>query len=119
MQSALLAQDPEPGSIEYGDRRLVGPEIAVMLTRARAGQPPVVELVECGAHGRGRRVEHLDESVVIHAGDATVPAMAVRSTTYSTFLGRPGIWLEDVFVRPEHSLGARAVGGWTRYRWLP
>jgi GNAT superfamily N-acetyltransferase len=22
--------------------------------------------------------------------------------TYSTFLGRPGIWLEDLFVRPEH-----------------
>jgi GNAT superfamily N-acetyltransferase len=22
--------------------------------------------------------------------------------TFSTFLGRPGIWLEDLFVRPEH-----------------
>ncbi len=22
--------------------------------------------------------------------------------TYSTFLGRPGIWLEDLFVQPEH-----------------
>jgi GNAT superfamily N-acetyltransferase len=23
-------------------------------------------------------------------------------TTFSTFLGRPGIWLEDLFVRPQY-----------------
>lgn len=28
--------------------------------------------------------------------------------TYSTFLARPGIWLEDLFVRPEHR--GRGVG---------
>ena len=27
--------------------------------------------------------------------------LAVWFPTYSTFLGRPGIWLEDLFVRPE------------------
>jgi len=27
---------------------------------------------------------------------------ALYYTTFSTFLGRPGIWLEDLFVRPEH-----------------
>jgi GNAT superfamily N-acetyltransferase len=25
--------------------------------------------------------------------------------SFSTFLGRPGIWLEDLFVRPEHRGG--------------
>jgi GNAT superfamily N-acetyltransferase len=28
--------------------------------------------------------------------------LAVWFPTYSTFLGRPGIWLEDLFVRPGH-----------------
>jgi GNAT superfamily N-acetyltransferase len=75
--------------------------------------------------------------------------------TFSTFLGKTGIWLEDIYVRPEHRrqghateiltrlrqetdgrlewevlewnvpamdfyerLGARQMGGWTRYRWF-
>jgi GNAT superfamily N-acetyltransferase len=29
-----------------------------------------------------------------------VAGMALWFTTFSTFLGRPGIWLEDLFVRP-------------------
>jgi GNAT superfamily N-acetyltransferase len=34
--------------------------------------------------------------------------MALWCWSFSTFLGRPGIWLEDLFVRPErrgHGLG--------------
>jgi GNAT superfamily N-acetyltransferase len=34
--------------------------------------------------------------------DGTVVGFALWFRTYSTFLGRPGIWLEDLFVRPEH-----------------
>ena len=30
-----------------------------------------------------------------------VAGMALYYVTFSTFLGRPGIWLEDLFVRPE------------------
>jgi GNAT superfamily N-acetyltransferase len=30
-----------------------------------------------------------------------VVGMAIWFRTYSTFQGRPGIWLEDLFVRPE------------------
>jgi GNAT superfamily N-acetyltransferase len=33
---------------------------------------------------------------------AEVAGMAIWFPTYSTFRGRPGIWLEDLFVRPEH-----------------
>jgi len=33
---------------------------------------------------------------------------ALYFTTFSTFLGRPGIWLEDLFVLPEHR--GRGVG---------
>jgi len=34
-------------------------------------------------------------------GDGEVMGMALYHATFSTFLGRPGIWLEDLFVRPE------------------
>ena len=34
--------------------------------------------------------------------DGGVAGMALYFTTFSTWLGRPGIWLEDLFVRPEH-----------------
>ena len=85
-----------------------------------------------------------------------VAGMALWFRTFSTFLGVPGIWLEDLFVQPQYRgrglggelmarcanstdgrvewavldwntpsiefygrLGASAVAGWTRYRWLP
>ena len=34
--------------------------------------------------------------------DGSVAAMALWFRTFSTFLGRSGIWLEDLFVRPAH-----------------
>jgi GNAT superfamily N-acetyltransferase len=34
--------------------------------------------------------------------DGEPAGFALFFTTFSTFLSRPGIWLEDVFVRPEH-----------------
>jgi GNAT superfamily N-acetyltransferase len=37
------------------------------------------------------------------AGDTV--GIAIWYPTYSTFQGRPGIWLEDLFVRPEHRGG--------------
>jgi GNAT superfamily N-acetyltransferase len=34
--------------------------------------------------------------------DGTTVGMALWFRTFSTWVGRPGIWLEDLFVRPEH-----------------
>ena len=31
-----------------------------------------------------------------------VAGLALFHGTFSTWLGKPGIWLEDLFVRPEH-----------------
>jgi GNAT superfamily N-acetyltransferase len=36
------------------------------------------------------------------ADTGEVAGMALWFPTFSTFLGRPGIWLEDLFVRPAH-----------------
>jgi GNAT superfamily N-acetyltransferase len=40
--------------------------------------------------------------VLIAEAGSEVAGMALWFTTFSTFLGQPGIWLEDLFVRPEH-----------------
>lgn len=61
--------------------------------------------------------------------DGALVAMAVWYVTFSTWTGRHGIWLEDLYVRPEHRgaglgrallrrLARSAVErGWTRLEW--
>lgn len=46
--------------------------------------------------------------VVIAELDGTAAGFALYFTSFSTFLGRPGLYLEDLFVRPEsrgHGVG--------------
>jgi GNAT superfamily N-acetyltransferase len=40
--------------------------------------------------------------VLLAEEDGAVVGFALFFPTFSTFLGRPGLWLEDLFVRPEH-----------------
>jgi hypothetical protein len=63
----------------------------------------------------------------------TVAGFAFCSWNFSTWQARPGIWLDDLFIRVEwemqagndraaafyHGLGAEPVPGWVRYRWPP
>ncbi|HUR15577.1 MAG TPA: GNAT family N-acetyltransferase [Mycobacteriales bacterium] len=61
--------------------------------------------------------------------DGAVVGFALWYRTFSTWLGQPGLWLEDLFVRPEHrgsgrgkelltSLAALCVErGWSRFEW--
>lgn len=42
------------------------------------------------------------EVVLAESGDGQVAGFALFCGNYSTFLAQPGIWLEDLFVRPEH-----------------
>ena len=48
--------------------------------------------------------EHPAASVVLAVDDdsSEVAGFALFFRTFSTWLGRPGLWLEDLFVRPEH-----------------
>ena len=39
---------------------------------------------------------------VVEDGSGGLAAHALWYRTFSTFLGRTGIWLEDLYVRPEH-----------------
>jgi GNAT superfamily N-acetyltransferase len=56
------------------------------LARALFGSRPLAEAL----------IAEIDDASPIFAG------FALFFHTYSTFLGRPGLWLEDLFVRPEH-----------------
>ncbi len=39
---------------------------------------------------------------VVEDGNGGLAGHALWYRTFSTFLGRPGIWLEDLYVRPEY-----------------
>ncbi len=39
---------------------------------------------------------------VAEADDGTLAGHALWFRTFSTFLGKTGIWLEDLYVRPDH-----------------
>lgn len=68
------------------------------------------------------------EAVLAEIGGETV-GYALFFPTYSTFLGRPGIWLEDLFVRPSqrgagvgrallaHLAGLVVARDWGRLEW--
>lgn len=62
---------------------------AALLERHLFGERPVAEAV-----------------IAERADDGAAVGYALFFPTFSTFLGRPGIWLEDLFVRP----GARGAG---------
>ena len=61
--------------------------------------------------------------------DGAVVGFALWYRTFSTWQGKPGLWLEDLFVRPEHrasglgkdllvSLARICVArGWSRFEW--
>jgi GNAT superfamily N-acetyltransferase len=48
-------------------------------------------------------------TVAIAEVDGATAGMALWFRTFSTFLGKPGIWLEDLYVRPEFR--GHGVGG--------
>lgn len=45
------------------------------------------------------------EALIVESEDGEVVGYAIFYTSFSTFECRSGIWLEDVYVRPEHRRG--------------
>jgi GNAT superfamily N-acetyltransferase len=45
------------------------------------------------------------EALLLETADGEAVGYAIFFTTFSTFECRSGIWLEDVYVRPEHRRG--------------
>ena len=60
----------------------------------------VFEIETVGRHLFGP--DAVAHALLAETDDGAVAGFALWYPTFSTFLGRPGIWLEDLFVRPEH-----------------
>jgi GNAT superfamily N-acetyltransferase len=132
------------------------PELVAMI-RELAEYEHLADLVKITEDDLARTLFGPDSVVsdsVIEDSNGGLAAHALWYRTFSTFLGQTGIWLEDLYVRPDHRrqgyatallrhlreqtagrlewevlewnqpaldfyqrLGARPMGGWTRYRW--
>jgi GNAT superfamily N-acetyltransferase len=66
------------------------------LADAVAGDPEVLR--------RSLFEQRAAEALILEAGEEAI-GYAIFFTTFSTFECRSGIWLEDVYVRPEHRRG--------------
>ena len=62
-------------------------------------EPDAVEATEDDLH-RALFTEHTASCHVALDDDGTVVGFALWYVTFSTWKGRPGLWLEDLFVRP-------------------
>ncbi|MCB1233888.1 MAG: GNAT family N-acetyltransferase [Verrucomicrobiae bacterium] len=59
--------------------------------------PADFERYLCGGGGDGSRPA---EGLVAETGEGELVGYAILFSTFSTFLGKPGLWLEDLYVRP-------------------
>ncbi len=58
-----------------------------------------VQADEAGLHAALYGPRPVAEALLVEVDGATA-GFALWYTTYSTFVGRPGLWLEDLFIRP-------------------
>ena len=65
----------------------------------RAAHEVAFDLTELDRHLFG--TEPVARVLMADTADGHVAGMALYFTTFSTWLGRPGLWLEDLFVRPQ------------------
>ncbi len=124
-RSTWRIRPAEPGDVAAMDR----------LIRALADYEREPDAVEATADDLGDALFGPDPRVHAHVAEVAVgdgwevAGMVVWFVTYSTWKGRHGLWLEDLFVVPEHrrlglgrALLATLAGvceerGWPRLEW--
>lgn len=113
MDEPEVAQPPAPHRVRRAEGRDVAAMHAMVVELAEYERSPAS--VEATAEdlraalfgGLGQQVAraHVVEVRDGGAGGWRVAGMAVWFPTYSTWTGRAGIWLEDLYVRPDHRGG--------------
>jgi GNAT superfamily N-acetyltransferase len=88
-------------------------QLLVALIRELAGYEKLAEKVVGDAEVLRRTLfeERAAEALILETAAGETIGYAIFFTTFSSFECRSGIWLEDVYVRPEHRRGGvgRAV----------
>ncbi len=76
----------------------------VRLVRELAEFEHLTDELELTAEGLARHLfgDHPAAEAVVAEVDGQVVAYALYFTNFSTFLGRPGLYLEDLYVQPAH-----------------
>jgi GNAT superfamily N-acetyltransferase len=86
--------------------RFAEPEDSALIlefVRALAEYEGLLDSVEAGAEGLKKYIFDEKKAEVLIAEYDGVPAgFALFFHTFSTFLGRPGLYLEDIFVKPPY-----------------
>jgi GNAT superfamily N-acetyltransferase len=104
-----LSVSPAPGG-DHADAFLVRPAAIadvpaiVDLVRALAAYERLAHLCVATENdiARGLFGERPFAEVLIAEKSGRIAGFALFFHNFSTFLGRPGLWLEDLFVLPEH-----------------
>jgi GNAT superfamily N-acetyltransferase len=91
----VTIRDARPGDLDEICALIV--ELALY---EEAPDEVVFERDEVGGHLFGD--DPAARVLIAETDDGRVAGMALWFRTFSTWVGRPGIWLEDLFVRPEH-----------------
>lgn len=82
------------------------PEIAAMVVELAAFEG-AADQVETDADGLAAQLFGPEPAARVLIAEppgrpSVIAGMALWFPTFSTWVGRPGIWLEDLFVRPDH-----------------
>lgn len=97
-----IDRSPSPIRIERGTERDI-PVILELIAGLAEYEKLSGELVATADSLRESLFgEHPAAEVLIASSGAEAVGFAVFFQNFSTFLGRPGLYLEDLFVRPEH-----------------
>jgi GNAT superfamily N-acetyltransferase len=86
--------------LRYAEEKDAG--LILEFIRSLAEYEHLLDQVEAAEEGLRKHIFHENKAEVIIAEYDGVPAgYALYFSNFSTFLGRPGIYIEDLFVKPE------------------
>lgn len=110
IKDSQTTMDDDATALDYAIRR-AGPADAAALFELIKGLAEYEKLSHAVTGSAAELAQHLDgerpyvEALLAESADGAPVGMALFFSTYSTFLTRPGLYLEDIFVRPEHRGG--------------
>ncbi|TLD38468.1 acyl-CoA N-acyltransferase [Venturia nashicola] len=95
----ILAMIHELAAFEKASDSVLATEASLSLTLSFAPSPPDASL-QASAHGQPTQAAGYAKTFIITAPEGGIAGMALFFHSYSTWRAAPGIYLEDLFIRP-------------------